>query len=945
MKLLYGVDIDFLHDRWGQSYRFEFGAEGRNFYIRVRSGGPNGRFDAEPGSQVRESDDFIVSTCFIEYTAEISTMIRRALTTHFIKMGLIPQNESELREVLKQSGINFDELRDGWDRRFYTTFKTTSQSHDRVTQFDQAQYGGKPQPKTEITPVTRQLLHINIWSAGADGKERTADDFVLTEYSQVIAEVSAKQIAEKSSEQSKTGISIFSGVSGGINGTVMDENSAVISNATVTAKRINSESVLTMKTSDQGTFLLSDLTPGIYDVRFESVGFKVMSISGVVVYSLKLTKLDVRLNAGTVTETVTVSAGAPSVLMTSSSVATVRGKDSGAILGTGSQAQITTPRLRQYFPETLLWQPQLETDKQGRAQLRLKLADNITTWKVSVVGSTVDGEIGLAEKEFSAFQPFFTEHDPPKVLTAGDEISLPVVLRNYLAKAQSVSAEIKPESWFELLSPGRKQVEIKTGNAGQVVLEFRTIDSVEAGKKRMTVFGSGAGDAVEKPVGVHPDGEEITTTVSTVFTDSGVLEVGVPEAAIKGSVRAELKIYPNLMAHAMEGIEGILRRPYGCAEQTISSSYPNVMVLRYLESQGELLAAPMRKIAESARRYTQAGYERLLGYRTYNGGFSYWGRDDADTALTAYALRFLNDARSFIKIDEEVIEEARKYLIDRQQIDGRWASEYWGWGDERNRSAFTTAFITRVLAMERGAQAADKALAPAVRRALDYLANRIEEIEEPYLIASYALAAIDAGEKEGTRRATAKLRALAREEAGYTYWNLESETPFYGWGMAGKIETTALAVKALKKSGETSDGRRAEALTDQGLLFLIRNKDRYGVWHSTQATINALDTLIGLNDAEKSGPSGKAEIFVNGKRAGSVIMPQDRRLLNPMVVDLSPFLSRGKNRVEIRRSGDGAQASAQIVETHYELWEGGAAKRRENVEFRNATALRLKVNY
>ena len=87
--------------------------------------------------------------------------------------------------------------------------------------------------------------------------------------------------------------------------------------------------------------------------------------------------------------------------------------------------QIATPRLREYFPETLLWQPQLETDKQGRAHLKFKLADNITTWKMSVVGSTVDGEIGIVEKEFRAFQPFFAEHDPPKVLTEGDEISLP----------------------------------------------------------------------------------------------------------------------------------------------------------------------------------------------------------------------------------------------------------------------------------------------------------------------------------------------------------------------------------------------------------------------------------------------------------------------------------------------------------------------------------------
>jgi len=944
-----GIDIDLLRDRWGNSYRFEFGANEKNFYISVISGGPNGRFEATQSLE-RASDDFIVSTCFIEYTAESHALITRALMGHFNKTRSIPQNDGELRAVLKRSGVDFEEMRDGWDQSFYADFKTTTRFSDRMTQFDQAQYSEKPKPKTEITPVTQQIAHIIVRSAGPDGKEGTADDFDVTEFSQIIAEESAKQLAEKSSAQTKARTIGFSGEGGAINGTVTDPLGVVIPNATVTAKHIKSESVWTAKTNIQGSYMLHNLPPGIYEVRFEVAGFKATVITNVMIQPSKLTKLDATLSVASATETVTVTAGPPSVLMTSSSMATVRNESSTAIPGTVRQPQIATPRLREYFPETLLWQPQLVTDKQGRARLRMKLADNITTWKVSVVGSTVDGEIGIAEKEFSAFQPFFAEHDPPKVLTVGDEISLPIVLRNYLERAQSVNAEIKPESWFELLSPGRKQVEVKPGDAGQVVFDFRAVASAKAGKQRVTVFGSDASDAVDKPVSVHPDGEEIIRTASTVFTGSGILEIDVPEAAIKDSARAELKIYPNLMAHAMEGIEGILQRPYGCGEQTISSTYPNVMILRYLESQGEQLVAPMRKIAERARQYARAGYERLLGYRAENGGFSYWGRDEADPALTAYALRFLNDARSFIKVDEEVIEEARKFLIDRQQIDGRWAPGFRGGGEDGNRSALNTAFITRVLAMERKAPAADKTLATSVRRALDYLAKRMEEIDEPYLIASYALAAIDADEKDGARRATAKLRALAREEGGATYWNLESNTPFHGWGLAGRIETTALAVKALKRAGamegkETREGREAGASTDRGLLFLLRNKDCYGVWLSTQATINVLDTLISLNETEKSVPSGKAEIFVNGKHADSVVLPPGGRLVNPITVDLTPFLSRSQNRVEVRRSGEGAKASAQIVETHYEPWQQGAKERRENIKLRSASALRLTVNY
>ena len=45
-----------------------------------------------------------------------------------------------------------------------------------------------------------------------------------------------------------------------------------------------------------------------------------------------------------------------------------------------------------------------------------------------------------------------------------------------------------------------------------------------------------------------------------------------------GTPSAELKIYPNLFAHVGESVEGLLRRPYGCGEQTIdpqSQTGPN----------------------------------------------------------------------------------------------------------------------------------------------------------------------------------------------------------------------------------------------------------------------------------------------------------------------------------------------------------------------------------
>ncbi|MDP1560006.1 MAG: MG2 domain-containing protein, partial [Pirellulaceae bacterium] len=47
---------------------------------------------------------------------------------------------------------------------------------------------------------------------------------------------------------------------------------------------------------------------------------------------------------------------------------------------TETPSQTSAPRVRQWFPETLLWRPELITDDNGVATLELELADSITTW-------------------------------------------------------------------------------------------------------------------------------------------------------------------------------------------------------------------------------------------------------------------------------------------------------------------------------------------------------------------------------------------------------------------------------------------------------------------------------------------------------------------------------------------------------------------------------------
>jgi hypothetical protein len=773
---------------------------------------------------------------------------------------------------------------------------------------------------------------------------------------------------------------IHSGKGGTITGTVLDVNGAAVANADVKATGTSNLQSYETLTNDEGKFVLLNLPAGTYELRINAMGFSETVVTGIQVSKSSGPVLNITLQVAGTTQTVNVAGSAAMVETSSATIGQrqitelpLNGRNAAnmaALRPGAAPAQASTPRLREYFPETLLWQPQLETDAQGRASLNFKLADNITTWKLAVIGSTITGEIGMAEKEIRSFQPFFVEHDPPRVLTEGDEIALPIVLRNYLDKSQQVALEIKAEDWFQLLSPEHRQVVVPAGDNARQIFNFRAIMSVKDGKQRITAQGAeDAQDAIEKPVHVHPDGEERTQTTSGIFRAALTLDANVPLDAIKGTPRAELKIYPNLLAHVVESVESIMQRPYGCGEQTISSAYPSLLTLQYYKRAG--LDAP---IMGKARRYVQAGYERLLNYRATGGGFSYWGRGEADIALTVYALKFLYEAAEFVAVDADIVREAREWLIKQQRADGSWPQAHIRGeaAEDKRRTALLTAYIARVLAMLDNSGGPTRSfhneqrrntqtISSALKRALGYLTARFQESDEPYLIACIALAAHDAQEKNLARLAVWKLLQLAKEENGSVYWSLETNTPFYGWGLAGRIETTALALQAITKycgmqnadcefekmnsSSNQQSAIRPQSLLDGGLLFLLRAKDRYGVWYSTQATINVLDTLVTLlsKDTEGASLAGEsADVFVNGQRAVTVELPKGGQITAPLIVDLSPFISHGGNKIELRRTNDGAQSSAQVVTTYYVPW---AEKREASHMAANESPLRLSVRY
>ncbi len=577
----------------------------------------------------------------------------------------------------------------------------------------------------------------------------------------------------------------------------------------------------------------------------------------------------------------------------------------------------------------MFFDPQIITDERGRATLDLDMADSITTWRMSTMASSARGQLGSRDMPLRVFQDFFIDIDLPVALTQNDEVSIPVAIYNYLPRPQKIELELEREGWFEVLDnkPGTwfdllddsaiKTVNINAEDVGVVYYRLR-VKRIGNHRLQITARGSEMSDAMQRQIEVLPDGKEMREVINDRIGANVQRTVVIPADAIADASNILVKIYPGVFSQAVEGLDSMLRMPFGCFEQTSSVTYPNVLVLDYLKTTGQ--ASP--ELQMKAEGFINVGYQRLVSYEVPGGGFSWFGNAPAHQVLTAYGLMEFSDMARVHEVDPNVIRRTQEWLARRQQADGAWPRDKEGIAEgiiNRQTDIFrTAAYITWALA-ESGYKG------PATSKALTYIRANYAKEKDPYALAvvANALLTIDRNDPDG-KTAIDMLAEMAVEQDKTAYWKGAGRTFTGATAEGADLETTALATYALVQAGQHI------ALTNKAMNYLVQAKDSFGTWQTTQATVWALKAMLTAMGKATQEINADLTVSINGKQAAKVkITPEDFDVLRQ--VDLRGMVQPGNNQVAITFSGKGS-ALYQIVSIYYLPWQRVAAPPKEALD-------------
>ncbi len=575
--------------------------------------------------------------------------------------------------------------------------------------------------------------------------------------------------------------------------------------------------------------------------------------------------------------------------------------------GDGGSNLKAPSRIRRYFPETLLWKPELITDDQGRAKLEVPLADSITTWRLAMSAVSQAGELGSATTGIRVFQDFFVDIDFPVALTQHDQVSVPVAVYNYLDKPQTVKLEVQEGSWFKLLDDQTKTLKI---GGQEVTRVYFRLEAIKPGNHALTLkaFGSELADAVERRVRVEPDGKRFEQVINGRLDENLSKSIEIPTGAIEGANDLYVKIYPGAFSQVVEGMDGIFQMPYGCFEQTSSATYPNILVLDYMRRNKQTKP----EIELKALNFINIGYQRLLSYEVKGGGFEWFGKTPAHNVLTAYGLMEFSDMAKVHEVDPKVIERTRNWLYSKQGGDGSWTPDQGGIAEGainafRGAKLRTTAYIAWALA-ESG-QADNK-----LNRALDFILENADSEKDNYTL-GLCVNALVAAKRPEAKGLINRLDTAKTTEKELVYWGSESQGVTFGRGSTLAIETTAIIAHAFLK------GRQHTSVAHKALAWLIEKKDGRGTWHSTQATVHAMRALLAGSDGGGGGVEKDLSIalIANGEPAKQIdITPETSDVFR--LISLRHLVKKGDNTVTLEPSGKGNLAY-QIVAVHYLPWQ------------------------
>jgi uncharacterized protein YfaS (alpha-2-macroglobulin family) len=586
-------------------------------------------------------------------------------------------------------------------------------------------------------------------------------------------------------------------------------------------------------------------------------------------------------------------------------------------------------QVRSDFRSTVFWQPDIKTDADGHATVKVKYPDSLTTWTATARVVTATNQFGLGSGTSRTKQPLIVRLEAPRFFVVGDQVAVSAVINNNTDEPMRVAPALSAEgvTVTGLIVDGQQvkgeqaPVSVKANSETRVDWIVSVPHASEA-KLKVEARGEKYADAMEKKFTIFEHGiEKFISRSGKMRGDSVAIKLDLPKERRADSTNLTVQVAPSMATTMLDALPYLIDYPYGCTEQTMSRFLPAVITAKTLRDLGLKPETAMSKVfggvepsmaaathpkgehdLKELNAITAAGLDRLYDFQHSDGGWGWWKQGESDHFMTAYVVWGLVLAREAgIDVRSDVLQRGADFL-DKELVE-----------EEKNYDA--QAWMLHALAsyhVSRKKVEVEK----FQNVAFENLWNNRDKLNA-YTRALLALAAHDFGYSDRAKTLVDNLQNGVKMDLqpdtsvvqhgaqssdpsviGTAHWG--EDGIFWRWSDGG-IEATSFALRALLAIDPRN--KLIEPVTN----WLIKNR-RGAQWSNTRDTAIVVLTLNDyLRTTGEIQPSMSYELRVNGTSIASKQISAADALGAPSRFAIPRELVRdGGNEITIeRKSGSG----------------------------------------
>lgn len=324
----------------------------------------------------------------------------------------------------------------------------------------------------------------------------------------------------------------------------------------------------------------------------------------------------------------------------------------------------------------------VKLDAKGNARIDLEVPDFNGTLRVSTLVFS-EQRYGNADFETLVRAPIVAEASMPRVLAPGDRSTVTLDVTNFTGKPGTFKVRLEGEGPLSM-SDATRSVTLQPDGKTTLSFPIRAGDDYATAKVRVRVEGNGYKVDRRYDLPVRAGWPSVLRASTRVLDELVEVSMAADFASglLPGSVNARMTVSALPPIPFASALQGALKYPYGCAEQTTSKGYA---ALELDPATASMLGVTGLDAEERLARM-EGAFGRLASMQTSSGHFSMWGNDSNVSAnLTPYIVEFLLDAREGgFQVPDAMLQKALQQLKEDLLAGG---NEFYG-RDHRSHLKF-----------------------------------------------------------------------------------------------------------------------------------------------------------------------------------------------------------------------------------------------------------------